>query len=143
MCIDVLFDICDIFIQYRFIKTSIPYVWIDYSYSSMHLSLYILINHILTSRVSIDVLFDINHIYIQYRPYIVTCIPVKSIENINISKIVDDHLLFISIYCSIYSLHVFRLLHLNNTRDDIFICGGSGIWEGCAIAVIVVFFISS
>ena len=41
VCIDVLFDIYDTLIQYRFIKSSIQYFWIDHSYSRMYLSLHV------------------------------------------------------------------------------------------------------
>ena len=37
VCIDVLFEIHDISIQYRAIDIYIPYFQIDYSYNNMHI----------------------------------------------------------------------------------------------------------
>ena len=48
----VLFKIYDISIEYRFIKISIPYVWIDYSCSNIH-----------TCEI------NRKYQYSQYRPY--------------------------------------------------------------------------
>ena len=80
VCIDVLFEIHDISIQYRAIDIYIFHIFkliihiITCIYKKLIeninipiLSLHVYIDHILTFRVCIDVLFDISHISFKYR----------------------------------------------------------------------------